>query len=327
MTMLGAPSHLLIVLAAAWTIFTGSVQAGVMTQSYAHLRPRKNVDPNLFCWANKPPREQWPAGAPPWASFDTLTDMCALIFRGTSVGCLCDMPYNNVECRRELANPVLFERFHEYCIDNCMCKRRQDEEPEVESDDADDVPMVNFGSPDDTDVDDHLPNTPDLEPTSRATGHGGYDRPDWTPAGSADGAWEASRNPPPVAPPKTCSSSCTAVTQQCGQDCRCTARPIGSPHGNIFHFFGACAAVHHRPLSQLSIPAGRRRDLNATAASDSDSGGGRHLVNGTSGFFEESGAQVPCPCNTSYVSYGCCHSDSGIVFEPPEMKLGELHFA
>ena len=31
-----------------------------------------------------------------------------------------------------------------------------------------------------------------------------------------------------------------------------------------------------------------------------------------------------CPCNGTYVSVGCCDVDDGLVWEPPEMKLGEM---
>jgi hypothetical protein len=31
-----------------------------------------------------------------------------------------------------------------------------------------------------------------------------------------------------------------------------------------------------------------------------------------------------CPCNSTYVSYACCESPNGIVWEPLEQKLGEL---
>lgn len=40
-----------------------------------------------------------------------------------------------------------------------------------------------------------------------------------------------------------------------------------------------------------------------------------------SGKREES---MPCPCNGSYVSHGCCGSEDGVVWEAEEFKLGEL---
>ena len=33
---------------------------------------------------------------------------------------------------------------------------------------------------------------------------------------------------------------------------------------------------------------------------------------------------VPCPCNETYVSHGCCGSFDGMIWEEPGMKLGEL---
>ncbi|KAI9726200.1 MAG: hypothetical protein M1828_001873 [Chrysothrix sp. TS-e1954] len=32
----------------------------------------------------------------------------------------------------------------------------------------------------------------------------------------------------------------------------------------------------------------------------------------------------PCPCNSTYVSHGCCGSRDGLIHEPVELKLGEL---
>ncbi|KAI9723850.1 MAG: hypothetical protein M1828_004100 [Chrysothrix sp. TS-e1954] len=32
----------------------------------------------------------------------------------------------------------------------------------------------------------------------------------------------------------------------------------------------------------------------------------------------------PCPCNTTYVSYGCCDSEDGMIWEAPKLKIGEL---
>jgi hypothetical protein len=32
----------------------------------------------------------------------------------------------------------------------------------------------------------------------------------------------------------------------------------------------------------------------------------------------------PCPCNTTYVSQACCDGHDGMIWEAPELKLGEL---
>jgi hypothetical protein len=31
-----------------------------------------------------------------------------------------------------------------------------------------------------------------------------------------------------------------------------------------------------------------------------------------------------CACNATYISAGCCASANGLVWEPPEFKIGEL---
>lgn len=33
---------------------------------------------------------------------------------------------------------------------------------------------------------------------------------------------------------------------------------------------------------------------------------------------------VPCPCNCTYVSNACCGSTTGIIYEPPQMRLGAI---
>ena len=44
-------------------------------------------------------------------------------------------------------------------------------------------------------------------------------------------------------------------------------------------------------------------------------GGGKRSVDGYA---------TACPCNTTYVSTGCCDVDDGLVWEGREAKLGEL---
>ncbi|KAI9679374.1 MAG: hypothetical protein M1817_005396 [Caeruleum heppii] len=38
----------------------------------------------------------------------------------------------------------------------------------------------------------------------------------------------------------------------------------------------------------------------------------------------DEGQLVACPCNGTYISEACCETPSGIVYEPPEKKLGEI---
>lgn len=97
--------------------------------------------------------------------------------------------------------------------------------------------------------------------------------------------------------------------------CKCTAKLLGGPHGSTVHFSGSCAAVHSAPS-----PAGRGRDGRGR-------GGSRTSLmeaDKTTGFFAANGDQLACPCNATYVSYSCCESGTGIVWEAPDKKLGEL---
>ena len=38
----------------------------------------------------------------------------------------------------------------------------------------------------------------------------------------------------------------------------------------------------------------------------------------------ESGMDLACPCNCTYVSKACCSSPAGIVYEAPDLKLGSV---
>ena len=33
---------------------------------------------------------------------------------------------------------------------------------------------------------------------------------------------------------------------------------------------------------------------------------------------------LPCPCNSTYISHGCCGAKNGLLWEPAEMNLGKL---
>lgn len=48
------------------------------------------------------------------------------------------------------------------------------------------------------------------------------------------------------------------------------------------------------------------------------------VADDTTGFFAANGDLIACPCNATCISYGCCGSGTGIVWETPDQKLGEL---
>lgn len=45
---------------------------------------------------------------------------------------------------------------------------------------------------------------------------------------------------------------------------------------------------------------------------------------GSGGNGKRDEALLPCPCNSTYVSHGCCDAIDGVVWEPPELRLGSL---
>ncbi len=253
-----------------------------------NLEARKSVDHNLGCIGELPPAPYWPSTAPPWASFLSLTQLCGWVVNQPTAGCLCDKPYTHVECRAEIANPVLYQEYHLYCLTSCMCT---------------------------------IPADPDK------TGGGGQ-RPNALVLGSntqqPPSPFEAARNRAGVGTARRaleaeCGGSCTTITQQCslgfkGQ-CKCTAQPLGAPHDSISIFSGSCAAVHTRPKPGRK----KRHDQNADGSSGDPS-----VMDDTKGFFDESGDRVTCPCNATYVSYSCCESATGLVWETPDKKLGKL---
>lgn len=86
------------------------------------LTPRKEVDANIWCNAFFPNPQPWPANVPPRSSYPTLLELCAKNRDLANVGCLCDSPYNQVECRPALGDPVLRANFLMDCLGNCFCR-------------------------------------------------------------------------------------------------------------------------------------------------------------------------------------------------------------
>lgn len=87
------------------------------------LHPRKEISHNLFCDPALPSAELWPANAPaPRTSYPNLVSLCGYDRSRPSVGCLCDTPYVQVKCGRELAHPTLYAAFLPDCAHDCYCE-------------------------------------------------------------------------------------------------------------------------------------------------------------------------------------------------------------
>ena len=87
-----------------------------------------------------------------------------------------------------------------------------------------------------------------------------------------------------------CSGTCVAGTNCSGDHCSCQVKASTyDPRSNTLKYLAGC-------IFNPSDLVGTKRD-----------------------------EQMPCPCNASYVSYSCCGAiENGLVWEAPEMKLGEL---
>jgi len=98
---------------------------------FKSLQPRKEVDANLVCsnLHGVPNPQPWPANVPPRSSYHTTLDLCAKNQDLANVGCLCDSPYDHVECRPELGDPVLRAEFLHFCLANCLCRHGNDNDP------------------------------------------------------------------------------------------------------------------------------------------------------------------------------------------------------
>ncbi|KAI9889781.1 MAG: hypothetical protein M1814_004983 [Vezdaea aestivalis] len=120
---------------------------------------------------------------------------------------------------------------------------------------------------------------------------------------------------PPEAQPvqaPVCLATCDLRKHfACGSGCKCVASQI---RGGLSHIAGCMSVV---AVGRLMGQKGRK-------------GGALGLVR--SGLFgrrvetkeEEEGIRWGCPCNASYVSEGCCGSESGVLWEGKEMRMGAL---
>lgn len=287
-------------------------QVTVAVATDFNLQSRKNVDHNLDCRLSPfPPEHDWPALGPPRSSFLDLVQLCGRVADRPNVGCLCDTPYTDVECPNTgtislVTNQVLWHQYHEYCRRYCRCANRQNR----------------FSNFDEAFAREMAAGLGSVRQSSRAVGQPvvvvshvvpGVDRPEQIGTNrpfsrSLDALQEG-----------MCGRNCSTITQQCSSgstgQCKCAAQPIGGVRDSIVRFAGACAPVHSVPKRINPIGDKQVPDGSSTSVMVADD---------TAGFFAANGERVACPCNATYVSYGCCGSETGIVWETPDKKLGEL---
>ena len=266
-----------------------------------NLQPRKNVDHNLDCRRSPlPSAESWPPLGAPRSSFQNLTQLCGRVADRRTVGCLCDKPYTGVKCPNTgaisvVTDQALWRSYQSYCEGYCRCATLPNRDWSIFDEgiirDAADASAARQ----------RMYDTPSLPGAILGI-------PSPVTTRSLDATQEG-----------ICGGSCTTITQQCSSgstgQCKCTAQPIGGERGSIVQFSGSCATVHIEPKSIDRIEDDKVHDGSSTSVMVADD---------TTGFFAANGDRIACPCNATYVSYGCCGSGTGIVWETPDQKLGEL---
>ena len=123
---------------------------------------------------------------------------------------------------------------------------------------------------------------------------------------------------------RTCGQYCSSVNLCTGGDeCKCIADPWQSPGSG--YFTGACKLPYFASGRQLlEINLTSTNLVNITGISNTSASAAASAFNAPS-LSGGTNTGLACPCNCTYVSKACCLSDSGTVYEAPNLKLGALH--
>ena len=134
----------------------------------------------------------------------------------------------------------------------------------------------------------------------------------------------------PILPSK-CGQRCYSVTQRCNpvragkMPCKCTAQYFGEKGPSpIMKWIATCLRPHTRAFvprgrvedglrKRFHVPDEDEEDLDLEHAGAGAGAGAPPLT-----------PTLACPCNASYVSQACCQTTDGLVWESPEMYLGQL---
>ncbi|KAI9669000.1 MAG: hypothetical protein M1817_005157 [Caeruleum heppii] len=313
---------LFLVLASHWADAANSVK-----------RPRgRPLYHNLKC-TGALPSFNWPEGLDR-NDYADKTAMCAWAGQKPTMGCIC-VNSHHVECLETLAAPAMWQNRHwlQYCRSGCECEV-EDREPEnvnitsilVAANAAATRERIG-GEPEATDTDGAVfpmdedppvgswgPEVPDPSTQRAGTGVNPSEIQRQTMGGQgqcAAGQGDQSCS---------CQGRCTSVKTGCSRvfpgGCKCTARPDQVRKGR---FVGQCGIIIS---GSWGLPKSRRDD-NGTARAGSVKP--NFVLHNTQGLYNiTTGTPVACPCNATYVSYGCCESSDGLIWENPAKRLGEL---
>ena len=235
----------------------------------------------------------------PWAfqDFEDLLHLCDY----PHVGCVCH-PDGTMTCEDQYGIFGLWAAFNPYCHQFCQCVG-----PNTASSSG--------TKPVDTTID-----------MSQAEICPIWDSDDETPGCSAAQAAGTSETISTVT--HDCTGRCLSVARSCAWgylgECICTAPKIGV----LFLASGACAKVVNRLVpgngkrGNVGSHSTANMGLNSTLSAAPNATSGNVVFNTTQGLINgTSGELVACICNSTYISYGCCGSQTGIIWEPQELNL------
>ncbi|KAI9725325.1 MAG: hypothetical protein M1828_003340 [Chrysothrix sp. TS-e1954] len=282
---------------------------GLLAASFCSAFPGNPIqffDDYIECFGDVPTEAAgWPQGRDPWDYRDNM-DLCAASGRHDyNMGCQCTGPGGITQCLVDnggdsvLLNARVRSRavvdgmisFHDWCKIHCICKK------EEEAEELDDETDAQRGISADDPITDPPDQTGDLVTpplpiglnlnTSAAIANFRAFRGHLNDSLSELNA--------PYGGVCNATSSCNLNTDcqvpddssALSKDCRCQI--WGSqldPATHAVRYWARCGLTFHLP---------HKRD-----------------------------EEVPCPCNGTYVSHACCDSRDGLVWEAPELKLGEL---
>ena len=255
----------------------------------------------IDCFANRP-SQGWPAGRnrEMYTDLRTLCSFLGRFFDGHSgnMGCACRRSAGdtaNIRCYPALADPIFSGSAYlrRYCASNCECRKYPKEIPNYKGNYPVDLtkPPVSSCAVIQAYLAMHSSSTYSSGPPSKKSKPS---PPDF------HGNTRSNRQKE-----RYCRVGCSRNDFSCGMrssGCACELSTVGA---------GLWIPFRCRPRSAPEMVAIGMSSLAAAAA-----GGGKRKRDSERG--------PVCACNGTYVSEGCCHSLDGLIWEHPDLWLGQI---
>ena len=288
-----------------------------------------------MCFGSIPPdNANWPSNRSP-VRFPNLylgranMQLCAAGNAPINVGCKCETPGFPPLCSpANGGDQVLFDwvqldptvasdhtNFVSWCRDACICRSAATAEPFQEADPAAQAVQ------EPNDLSDITQGMAALDPSALDSESSSSDAGNDT--NQADSVADQQENAEQInsttadahSPGSQCSAGACSIGQACsGTNCLCQVTAAQYvPGAGTSQYYAECGLR----LNITSPQTGPFSEIFGSSSGGSD-GGLKAVKRGQS-------SEAPaCPCNTTYVSHSCCDAESGIVWEAPELKLGEM---